>query len=54
MVIDPDTRAADLLGTEAHRRDLRAVREQPRLFHRFLYFDDEAEERQWIERNMPR
>jgi N-methylhydantoinase B len=54
VVIDPDTLAADLPGTEAHRRDLRTVREQPRLFHRFLYFDDEAEERQWIERNMPR
>ena len=54
VAIDPDTLKADSSGTLALRKDVRHVREQPRLFHRFFYFDDEDEERRWIERNMPR
>ena len=54
VAIDPDTLKAHGAGTLALRKDLRRVREQPRLFHRFFYFDDEDEERRWIERNMPR
>ena len=44
----------DSPGTLAFRNDLRQVREQPKLFHRFIYFDDDEEERRWIERHLPR
>ncbi len=54
VVINPDTLKADTSGTQAFRKDLRQVREQPKLFHRFIYFDDEEEERRWVERHMPR
>ena len=54
VVVDPDSLKADVSGSLALRKDLRQVREQPKLFHRFIYFDDEAEERRWIERHMPR
>ncbi len=54
VVIDPVTQKADGPGSLAYRNDLRQVREQPRLFHRFIYFDDDEEERRWIERNLPR
>ena len=54
VVVDPDSLKADVSGSLAHRKDLRQVRERPKLFHRFIYFDDEEEERRWIERHMPR
>ena len=54
VVIDPDTLKADSPGTLAYRNDLRRTREQPKLFHRFIYFDDDDEERRWIERHLPR
>ena len=53
-IVDPDSLKADVSGSLALRKDLRRVREQPKLFHRFIYFDDDEEERRWIERNMPR
>ena len=49
VVIDPETLKADSPGTFAYRNDLRRTREQPKLFHRFIYFDDDEEERRWIE-----
>ena len=54
VVIDPETLKADNPGTQAFRNDLRRTREQPKLFHRFIYFDDDEEERRWIERHLPR
>ena len=54
VVIDPATLVADVSGTEAFRKDFRRGREQPKLFHRFIYFDDDEEERRWIERHLPR
>ena len=54
VVIDPKTLKADGPGTLAFRNDLRRTREQPKLFHRFIYFDEEEEERRWIERHLPR
>ena len=54
VVVDPDSLKADVSGSLALRKDLRQVRERPKLFHRFIYFDDEEEERRWIERHMPR
>ena len=54
VVVDPVSLQADVSGSLALRKDLRQVRERPKLFHRFIYFDDEEEERRWIERHMPR
>ena len=54
VVMDPATLVADVSGTEAYRKDFRSAREQPKLFHRFIYFDDDEEERRWIERHLPR
>ena len=54
VIIDPATLKADGPGTRAFRNDLRRTREQPKLFHRFIYFDDDEEERRWIERHLPR
>ena len=54
VVIDPETLKADGPASYAFREDLRRSREQPKLFHRFIYFDDDEEERRWIERHMPR
>ena len=54
VVIDPETLKTDNPGTAAFRDDLRRTREQPKLFHRFIYFDDDEEERHWIERHLPR
>ncbi|MDE2938813.1 MAG: hydantoinase B/oxoprolinase family protein [Chloroflexota bacterium] len=53
VVIDPTSLKVDASGTEAFRKDLSQAREQPKLFHRFIYFDDDEEERLWIERNLP-
>ena len=49
-----ETLKADGPDTAAFRNDLRRTREQPKLFHRFIYFDEEEEERRWIERDLPR
>ncbi|MDE2780889.1 MAG: hydantoinase B/oxoprolinase family protein [Chloroflexota bacterium] len=54
VVIDPASLKADAPGTRAFREDLRRTREQPKMFHRFIYFDDDEAERQWIETHMPR
>ncbi len=54
VVIDSETLKADGPGSLAFRKDLRRGREQPKLFHRFIYFDDDEEERRWIERHLPR
>ena len=54
VVIDPETLKADGAGTKAFRKDLTLVREQPKLFHRFIYFDDDEEERRWVEQHLPR
>ena len=54
VVIDPLSQKADAPGTLAYREDLRRTREQPKMFHRFIYFDDDEEERRWIETHMPR
>ena len=54
VVIDPIALKADGPGSLAFRNDLRKVREEPKLFHRFIYFDNDEEERHWIERNLPR
>lgn len=54
VVIDAETLKADAPGSAAFRKDLRLTREQPKLFHRFIYFDDDDEERRWIERHLPR
>ena len=54
VVIDPETLKTDGPGSLAFRKDLRQGREQPKLFHRFIYFDDDEEERRWIERHLPR
>ena len=54
IIIDPETLKADSAGSRAFRKDLRQTREQPKLFHRFIYFDDDDEERQWIEHHLPR
>ncbi|MCY4366561.1 MAG: hydantoinase B/oxoprolinase family protein [Chloroflexi bacterium] len=54
VVIDPLSQKADAQGTRAFREDLRRTREQPKMFHRFIYFDDDEEERRWIETHMPR
>ena len=54
VVIDPETVKTDGSGSLVFGIDLRQGREQPKLFHRFIYFDDDEEERRWIERHMPR
>mgnify|MGYP005852279083 CR=1 FL=1 len=54
VVLDPETLEVDARGTEALRRDLRAARGSPRLFHRFVSFDDEREELEWVQRHLPR
>jgi N-methylhydantoinase B len=54
VVIDPITFKVDISGSSAMRSDLRQKRGKTKMFHRFIYFDDELEEREWIERNMPR
>ena len=53
VVIDPETLKTDGPGSLVFRKDLRQGREQPKLFHRFIYFDDDEEERRWIERHQP-
>ena len=54
VVIDPVTSKADAPGSEANRNDLRRRRGKTKMFHRFIYFDEEREEREWVEQNMPR
>ena len=33
---------------------MRKARGRTKMFHRFIYFDTEEEEREWVERHMPR
>ncbi|MCZ6873473.1 MAG: hydantoinase B/oxoprolinase family protein [bacterium] len=54
VVIDPETLQADIPATETQRKAMAETRPPTKLFHRFFYFDDEAEERQWIEKQFPR
>ena len=55
VVIEPETLKADSpRHTGLSRKTSAGRREQPKLFHRFIYFDDEEEERRWIESNLPR
>jgi len=53
VAIDPVTLKVDLPGTKALRRDLASNRGDTKMFHRFMYFDDEEEERLWITRHFP-
>ncbi len=54
VVIDPVSLTVDAPGTDARRRDLRLARGGTKLFHRFDYFNSEAEELEWVNRNIPR
>ena len=54
VVVDENTMLVDARATEALRQDIRRVRGPPKLFHRFIYFDDEAEELEWVRRRFPR
>ncbi len=54
VIIDPDTQRIDGEATEEQRQRIRATRGETRMFHRFNYFQTEAEELQWVEKNMPR
>ena len=54
VIIDPETLKIDGPGSLALRKDLRQGRERPKLFHRFIYFEEEEEERRWIEHHLPR
>ena len=54
VIINPNTQRIDGEATEEQRQRIRATRGEPRIFHRFNYFQTEAEELQWVEKNMPR
>jgi len=54
VVVDDNPMLVDTRATEALRQDIRRVRGTPKLFHRFIYFDDEAEELEWVRRRFPR
>ena len=54
VIIDPDSLTVDGTRTEAKRDHIRRARGNTRLFHRFNYFDSEAEEFEWVNRNIPR
>ena len=54
VLIDVRTLAIDMGATIAKREEMRRGRGKTRLFHRFDYFDSEAEELEWVNRNMPR
>ena len=44
----------DAAATDAKRAEIRSARGKTGLFHRFGYFDSEAEELEWVNRNIPR
>ena len=54
VVIDGDALTVDLAATAAKREAIRNARGNIGLFHRFGYFDSEAEELEWVNRNIPR
>ena len=54
VVVDDNTMLVDTRATEALRQDIRRVRGTLKLFHRFIYFDDESEELEWVRRRFPR
>ena len=54
VVIDADAQAVDLTATEVRREAIRRERGSTGLFHRFGYFDSDAEELEWVNRNIPR
>lgn len=54
VVIPEDGTAVDAAATAAKREQMRAGRGKTGLFHRFGYFDSEAEELEWVNRNIPR
>jgi len=54
VVIAEDGLAVDAAATAAKREQMRAGRGKTGLFHRFSYFDSEAEELEWVNRNIPR
>ena len=54
VMIDPDTLNVDSDATLAQRETIRAGRGDTGMFHRFNYFNTEAEEYEWITRNIPR
>ena len=54
VIIDPDTETVDIPATETERAKIRAQRGGTRMFHRFGYFDTDAEEFAWVNRNIPR
>ena len=54
VLIDPNSITADVPGSVAMRIDFRKARGKTKMFHRFIYFDTEEEEREWVEQHMPR
>ena len=54
VAIDPASLTVDAPGTADRRSEIRQARGETRLFHRFNYFDSEADELEWVERNIPR
>ena len=54
VVIDGDALTVDAAATAAKRDEMRNARGGTGLFHRFGYFDSEAEELEWVNRNIPR
>jgi N-methylhydantoinase B len=54
VVINPETNQVDQLATESQRDQIRVARGDTKMFHRFNYFQTEAEEYEWINRNIPR
>ena len=54
VVLDEPGMAVDAAATAAKRNEMRSDRSKTGLFHRFGYFDSEAEELEWVNRNMPR
>ena len=54
VIIDPETETVDIPATETERAKIRAQRGGTRMFHRFGYFDTDAEEFAWVNRNIPR
>jgi len=43
----------DEQGTEAKRKDVRALRRPVKLFHLFDYFESAEEEYQWVKERFP-
>ena len=54
VVIHEDGMGVDAAATVAKRKEIRNARGRTGLFHRFGYFDSEAEELEWVNRNIPR